>query len=51
MLMIIWMCSVSMKDRRTSKELRTLLGVEPMLINQANGSGVEDVMGQSKKLL
>ena len=30
MQMIRWMCSVSMKDRRTSKELRRLLGVEPI---------------------
>ena len=27
MQMIRWMCSVSMKDRRTSKKLRRLLGV------------------------
>ena len=30
MQMIRWMCSVSMKDRRTSKKLRRLLGVEPI---------------------
>ena len=30
MQMIRWMCSVSMKDRRASKELRRLLGVEPI---------------------
>ena len=28
MLMIIWMCGVSMKDRRTSEVLRKLVGVE-----------------------
>ena len=28
--MIRWMCGVSMKDRRTSKELRELVGVEPI---------------------
>ena len=26
--MIRWMCGVSMKDRRTSEELRELVGVE-----------------------
>ena len=30
MQMIRWMCSVSMKDRRTSKKLRRVLGVEPI---------------------
>ena len=29
MQIIGWTCSVSMKDRRTSKELRMLLGVGP----------------------
>ena len=29
MQMIRWMCGVSMKDRRTSEELRKLVGVEP----------------------
>ena len=28
--MIRWMCGVSMKDRRTSVELRRLVGVEPI---------------------
>ena len=28
--MIRWMCGVSMKDRRTSEELRELVGVEPI---------------------
>ena len=28
--MIRWMCGVSMKDRRTSKELRELVRVEPI---------------------
>ena len=28
--MIIWMCGVSMKDRRTSEELRELVGGEPI---------------------
>ena len=28
--MIKWMCSISMKDRSTSKELRRLVGVVPM---------------------
>ena len=30
MQMIKWMCGVSMKDRRTSVELRRLVGVEPI---------------------
>ena len=30
MQMIRWMCSISMKDRRTSKELRRLVGVGPI---------------------
>ena len=30
MQMIRWMCIVSMKDRRTTKELRRLLEVEPI---------------------
>ena len=29
MQMIRWMCGISMKDRRTNKELRMLVGVEP----------------------
>ena len=29
MQMIRWMCGVSRKDRRTSEELRRLVGVEP----------------------
>ena len=29
MQIIRWMCNVSMKDRRTSKELLKLVGVEP----------------------
>ena len=28
--MIRWMCGVSMKDRKTSEELRELIGVEPI---------------------
>ena len=32
MQMIRWMCGVSMKNRRTSEELRKLVGVEPMTI-------------------
>ena len=28
--MIRWMCGISMKDRRTNKELRRLVGVEPI---------------------
>ena len=28
--MIRWMCGVSMKDRKTSEELRKLVGVEPI---------------------
>ena len=28
--MIRWMCGVSMKDRRTSEEMRGLVGVEPI---------------------
>ena len=38
MQMIRWMCSVSMKDRRTSKELRRLLGVEPITTVIRSGS-------------
>ena len=30
MRMIRWMCGVSMKDRRTSEELRKLVGVQPI---------------------
>ena len=30
MEIIIWMCGVSMNDRKTSEELRNLLGVEPI---------------------
>ena len=30
MQMIRWMCGVSMKNRRTSVELRRLVGVEPI---------------------
>ena len=30
MHMIGWMCGVSMKDRRTSEELRKLVGLEPI---------------------
>ena len=30
MKMIRWMCVVSTKDRRTSKELRKLVGLEPI---------------------
>ena len=30
MTMIRWKCVVSMKDRRTSEELRKLLGLEPI---------------------
>ena len=30
MQMIRWMCGISMKDRRTSVELRRLVGVEPI---------------------
>ena len=25
-----WMCGISLKDRRTNEELRTLVGVEPI---------------------
>ena len=28
--MIRWICGVSMKDRRTSEELRNLVGVQPI---------------------
>ena len=31
MQMIKWMCGVSMKDRRTSEELRKLIGVQPII--------------------
>ena len=30
MQMIRWMCGVSLKDRRTSEELRKLVGVQPI---------------------
>ena len=30
MQIIRWMCGISMKDRRTNKELRRLVGVEPI---------------------
>ena len=30
MKMIRWMCGVSSKDRRTSEELRKLVGVQPI---------------------
>ena len=30
MQMIRWMCGVSMKDRRTSEELRNLVGIQPI---------------------
>ena len=30
MLMIRWMCGISLKDRRTNEELRRLVGVEPI---------------------
>ena len=30
MQMIRWMCGISLKDRRTNKELRSLVGVEPL---------------------
>ena len=29
--MIIWICAVYMKDRKTSEELRNLDGVEPII--------------------
>ena len=32
MQIIRWMCIVSMKDRRTSEELKKLVGVEPITI-------------------
>ena len=38
MQMIRWMCGVSMKDRMTSKELRRLLGVEPITTVIRSGS-------------
>ena len=38
MQMIRWMCGVSMKDRRTSEELRRLLGVEPITTVYRSGS-------------
>ena len=30
MQMIIWMCGISLKDRRTNEELRRLVGIEPI---------------------
>ena len=38
MQMIRWMCIFSMKDRRTSKELIRLLGVEPITTVITSGS-------------
>ena len=38
MQMIRWMCGVSMKDRRTRKELRRMLGVEPITTVIRRGS-------------
>ena len=38
MQMTRWMCGVSMKDRRTSKELRRMLGVEPITTVIRRGS-------------
>ena len=32
MQMIRWMCGISMKDRRTNEELRSLVGVETTVI-------------------
>ena len=37
MQMIRWMCSISMKDRRTSEELRRLVGVEPITTVSKSG--------------
>ena len=37
MQMIIWMCGISMKDRRTNEELRRLVGVEPITAVIRNG--------------
>ena len=42
--MIRWMCGVSMNDRRTSKELRRLLGVESIITVIIIGSLVWYVM-------
>ena len=36
--MIRWMCGVSMKDRRTSEELRRPVGVEPITTVIRSGS-------------
>ena len=43
------MCGVSMKDRRTSKELRELVGVEPIttVIKSGRLSSYEHVMRKS----
>ena len=38
MQMIRWICSVSMKDRRARKELRRMLGVEPITTVIRRGS-------------
>ena len=35
--MIRWMCGISLKDRRTSEELRRLVGVQPMTTVIRNG--------------
>ena len=36
--MIRWLCGVSMKDRKTSEELRELVGVEPITtVNKSGG--------------
>ena len=38
MQMIIWMCGISMKDRRSNEELRRLFGVEPITTVIRSGS-------------
>ena len=37
MQMIRWMCSISMKDRKTNEELRRLVGVDPITPVIRNG--------------
>ena len=47
--MIRWMCGVSMKDKRTSEELRELVGVEPIITVNKSGRlrWYEHVMSKS----
>ena len=39
--MIKWMCGVSLKDKRTGKELGKLVGVETITTNTVGCDGLE----------